>query len=234
MQTNPSLSRQAGRNAFYCMEGRCGSRLRLPARFGTGSFSLIEVVIALGVVAFAFVALFGMLPVGLNAFNNSIDATTETQIAQNVISQLKQAKFSTLYTVYNDSNSGQNTSPAGAPSFFKPYTQRYPTPATGFFYDDQGRFLAFIQQGSTQNTPPANYVYTAAVQVYYNSWTILPGQATTPPFGMPPTTMSGSNVSSSLNTQSPQPFATVVITISKLSSPNSARIYTCYIDNNGF
>ena len=61
-----------------------------------GAFSLIEVTLALGIVSFAFVALLGILPAGLNHFTHSVDASTESQIAQTILTQARQAQFSTL------------------------------------------------------------------------------------------------------------------------------------------
>ncbi len=212
---------------------------RKTARNAIGGFSLMEVVLALGVVAFAFVALFGMLPVGLNAFNNSIDATQETQIAENVMSQLRQAKFSTLYAQFNDTQAGTITSPNNAPSFFKPYSTHFIPPAPGFYFDDQGNPATLISSGSTVPNPVAsgtsqglNYVYSAGVQVYYDSWSVQSGNVSTPPFNTPP---SGSTVAStSVSTTTPQPVATVFITITKQSASNVARVYTGFIGNNGF
>lgn len=224
MQTNFSLPQPVTRaeleNARRGFK-TCVTSLRGNADRG---FSLIEVVIALGVVSFAFVALFGMLPVGLNAFNNSIDSTMESQIAQSVMSQLRQAKFSQLYTLYNDTQAGTS------PSFFKPYNQRFQPPLPGFYYDDQGN--AATNSGTSVINPvssvPATYIYSAGVQVYYDKWNAGNGQV--PPFGMQP---SGSGVTST-SVDLSVPIATVVVTISKVSSPNVARVYIGYIGNNGF
>ena len=43
-------------------------------------FSLVEVVLALGVAAFSMIALLGLLPAGLKTQQNSIQQTTATQI----------------------------------------------------------------------------------------------------------------------------------------------------------
>ncbi len=61
---------------------------RRKSRQGSPAFSLVEVVIALGVVAFAIVAIFGALPVGLNASHSSQDDTRSGQIAQDVLTSL--------------------------------------------------------------------------------------------------------------------------------------------------
>lgn len=60
------------------------------------AFSLIEVVLAVGVVAFAFVAILGLIPAGMGQFRQAIDTSVCAQIAQRVINDAQQADFSTL------------------------------------------------------------------------------------------------------------------------------------------
>lgn len=233
MQTNSSPSLQSPGRPDYCPEERRIRRRRpFSTRFGrTAAFSLTEVVIALGVIAFAFVALLGMLPVGLNAFNNSIDSTMETQIAENVMSQLRQAQFSQLGTEFNNTQATPDV-----PSFFKAYNQNIPPPLPGYYYDDQGNAAL---SGTTpvinpvmQAPIPTSYVYAAGVQVFYETWNVASGAATAAPFNVQPENTAVA--SGSYNPATPQPGATVIITISKISSPNVARVYTGYIGNNGF
>ena len=52
-------------------------------------FSLVEVALALGVVAFAFVSLFGLLPTGLGIFRTAIDTSNETWIMQGLNSMIQ-------------------------------------------------------------------------------------------------------------------------------------------------
>jgi uncharacterized protein (TIGR02598 family) len=80
----------------------------------TQGFSLIEVTIALGVVSFALIALFGLLPTGLTTFRSSIDRSVCSQIAQNIISQARQTDFSSL----TNSSNTNFTTPAGSPRLF--------------------------------------------------------------------------------------------------------------------
>ncbi len=56
----------------------------------------MEVVLAIGVVAFAFVAILGLLPTGMTQFRQAIDTTVCAQIAQRVIGDAQQTDFDTL------------------------------------------------------------------------------------------------------------------------------------------
>jgi uncharacterized protein (TIGR02598 family) len=62
----------------------------------TAAFSLIEVAMALGIVAFAFTALMGMLPVGLGLFRKATDTSVATRIVQKVSGDLQQADFDSI------------------------------------------------------------------------------------------------------------------------------------------
>lgn len=63
---------------------------------GRKGFSLTEVVLALGIVAFAFIPVLGLLPVGLDASRQAIDATIEAQIVQQLSNEAFQTDFSSL------------------------------------------------------------------------------------------------------------------------------------------
>ncbi len=60
------------------------------------AFSLIETALALGIVAFAFVGLMGMLPAGLTTFRKSVDTTVSAQIVQHIVSDAEQSDFDAL------------------------------------------------------------------------------------------------------------------------------------------
>ena len=59
-------------------------------------FSLVEVALALGIVAFAFVSLFGLLPAGLTTFRNAIDTGNEARIVQSFVSKVIATDFENL------------------------------------------------------------------------------------------------------------------------------------------
>ncbi len=68
----------------------------LPRAIAQNGFSLVEVVLAIGVVAFAFVAIFGMLPTGLGISRQAMNASVGAQIAQRIINDAQQADFAEL------------------------------------------------------------------------------------------------------------------------------------------
>jgi uncharacterized protein (TIGR02598 family) len=58
-------------------------------RVRQAGFSLVEVTMAIGIVAFAFVALLGLLPTGLGVFRQSIDSANQMWIMQNLNSMVQ-------------------------------------------------------------------------------------------------------------------------------------------------
>ena len=110
---------------------------RLRAR---GGFTLVEVVLAIGVVAFAFVGLFALLPSGLSLFRQAMDTSMGSQISQQVVGEAEQADFDTLVSTQNPTG-GQNN-------------QFYTLPLRHF--DDQGTELQLPTDGSV----PAHTLYT--------------------------------------------------------------------------
>ena len=63
-----------------------------------GGFSLVEVVLAVGVAAFALVTLMALLPAGLNTFKGSMSTSIGTQIAERVFNDLQVTDFSDIET----------------------------------------------------------------------------------------------------------------------------------------
>ena len=83
------------------------------------AFSLIEMVMALGVTSFALVGMVALIPVGLSSARQAADATTESQIIQFSRNELELTSFTNLAvwtgtTNYFD-NQGLPTT-QGAPS----------------------------------------------------------------------------------------------------------------------
>lgn len=60
------------------------------------AFTLVEVTISLGIVAFAMVSLVGMLPAGLSNFRMAMATTIEAQIVQSLADDILVTNFSNL------------------------------------------------------------------------------------------------------------------------------------------
>ena len=56
----------------------------------------MEVTLAIGIVAFAFLAVFGLLPTGMTVFRQTMETSVGSEIAQRVINEAKQADFTAL------------------------------------------------------------------------------------------------------------------------------------------
>jgi len=56
----------------------------------------VEIALAIGIIAFAFVALMSLLPAGLTTFRRALDISICTQIAQRIVSEAEQVDFDTI------------------------------------------------------------------------------------------------------------------------------------------
>ncbi len=68
----------------------------IPSRQKKSAFSLVETVIALGVISFALTTLLGLMPVGLNMFQESVHATVRTDVVRQLTSQFQETPFDKL------------------------------------------------------------------------------------------------------------------------------------------
>jgi uncharacterized protein (TIGR02598 family) len=64
----------------------------------SGAFSLVEVVLALGVTSFTLLGMVALIPAGLSSAREAADATTESQIMQYSRNQIELTTFSSLST----------------------------------------------------------------------------------------------------------------------------------------
>src|SRR5437867_6168360 len=60
-----------------------------PAVRSTAAFSLVEVTLALGVAAFCLIAVFGLIPVGVQTNRNATSQTAATNIMAAVVADLR-------------------------------------------------------------------------------------------------------------------------------------------------
>jgi len=108
------------------------------------AFSLIEVVLAVGVVAFAFVAILGLIPAGMGQFRQAVDTSVCAQIAQRVINDAQQADFSTLIDE-------PNLPPSPAPPAQDSFAFRIPTVA--FTRASSARCIRYFDEQGNEVIP---------------------------------------------------------------------------------
>jgi uncharacterized protein (TIGR02598 family) len=112
----------------------CESRLRSAA-----AFSLIELTLALGVAAFCLIAVFGLVPVGVQTNRNATSQTAATNILSNVVSDIR-------------------ASPPGQGKSKKYQINKNKGVPTKLYFDGQG-------QSQTAALPPPNSRYRLDTQV---------------------------------------------------------------------
>lgn len=66
------------------------------SRWQPHAFSLIEVVLAIGIVSFALFAILGLIPLGLQVGRSSIEDTRATHIAEQVFATLRKQDFGSV------------------------------------------------------------------------------------------------------------------------------------------
>ena len=111
------------------------------------AFSLIEVTLALGVAAFCLIAVFGLMPVGVQTNRNATSQTAATNIIAAVVADLRATptanstssqfgiRFGTNATLYFDS-AGQFSTSLGTNSRYQLNVTWNNSPPTGLQYAD--------------------------------------------------------------------------------------------------
>jgi uncharacterized protein (TIGR02598 family) len=114
------------------------------AHFTSAGFSLVEVTLALGVAAFCLIAVFGLMPVGVQTNRNATSQTAATNIIASVIADMRATTsstspqygitFGTAKTLYFD-GAGQFAILLGANSRYR-VSITFPTSPAGLSYAD--------------------------------------------------------------------------------------------------
>jgi uncharacterized protein (TIGR02598 family) len=90
-------------------------------------FSLVEVALAIAIVAFAFIALIGLLPTGMQVFRGSMDTANENWIMQDINSILQTTPWSSV----------DGMAAGGADAIL-------------FAYDDEGKVLERVKAATVE------------------------------------------------------------------------------------
>lgn len=113
-------------------------------------FSLVEVTLAIGIVAFAFVALFSLLPVGMGVFREAMQTSVSAQIVQRVVSDATETEFEQLIA-------GDGNQAAGSRYYTLPLR----------YFDDQGTEVKVSNPAAptaSERTGPPGILYTVRVR----------------------------------------------------------------------
>ncbi|MEO6742825.1 MAG: Verru_Chthon cassette protein B [Chthoniobacteraceae bacterium] len=98
----------------------------------SAGFTLVEVSIAVGILAVALVALLGLMPAGMTNFRKAMDTSTTAQIAQRILLDMQQADFDQIVDAKNDTGNQATSYTFTAPLR---NSQQYR------FFDEQGNEL---------------------------------------------------------------------------------------------
>jgi len=107
---------------------------------GTMAFSLVEIVLAMGIIAFALIVLFALLPVGLKSNTDSIGESQAVNLLQALIADRQASGYYTNSSVYN-----------------LPALTNVTTSSTG---------TLFIQEDGTTNASPGSARYQVSYTLY--------------------------------------------------------------------
>ena len=114
-------------------------------------FSLVEVIVAMGIVAFAFVGLLGIIPTGLNSFRQSVDQARALTALNMVASAVRNTRLDAV--IYGDAN-------YALPAFFSDSAAASTTDPTKFYVGQPtwGARFYLLEDGTirlkTQTTRP--------------------------------------------------------------------------------
>lgn len=110
-------------------------------------FTLIEVAIAVGILAVALVALLGLMPAGMTNFRRAMDTSITAQIAQRILLDLQQADFDQVIDSAHDTG---NTDPRY--TFTAPTRQLVVGDKQFRYFDDQGVELVIPDTATSLST----------------------------------------------------------------------------------
>lgn len=125
-------------------------------------FSLVEVAIATAIIAFALVALMGMLPSGASNFHKAMDTSTTAQIAQRILNDAEQSEFDALIDKSALPPDTRKLSYCAEHFTFR--APRVNAPAFRY-YDAQGTEVIPEQKGQLTEEERARILYYVSVRI---------------------------------------------------------------------
>lgn len=117
------------------------------------AFSLVEIMLAIAVIAFAFIGLLGLLPAGLTTFRQAMDTSVGAQIAQRIAGEIQETDYATLLkncqpdlSTFQDSDDQAGLLPRR-------------------FFDDQGNEIKVVNSEQLTDEERLKILYEVVVRV---------------------------------------------------------------------
>ncbi len=126
-------------------------------------FSLVEVVLSLAIIAFAFTTMTGLLSIGLNQSRSAINASVTSQIVQQVRNELQQTDFNTITSSATQTKVWSATLTATATLQGQNVT--YIDPPVRYFDSTGAELLTTTGGFYSAGTIPAGAVYWVLVNI---------------------------------------------------------------------
>ncbi len=135
-------------------EGQSGRSLR---NRSARAFSLVEVVMAIGITSFAALSIVGVIPVGLNSFHQTKITSVATEISKQMFSEIGNTSYAKIVSSATSATQPWRLVTTGT-STSNNYVR---------YFNEQGEELA-ASAGST--TPPAGTIYQVNAAAQYGTF----------------------------------------------------------------
>ena len=136
-------------SSLNCGCQACDRRGRFFSRLNQRGFSLVEATLSIGVVAFAFIAILGLLPAGLTVFRQAMDTSVSAQISQRVAADLQVSDY---FELLREASLGDSEE---APYGTLPRR----------FFDDQGNEIPLSKDGTLYERDRLRALYEVHVRL---------------------------------------------------------------------
>ncbi len=136
-------------------EGQSGRSLR---NRSARAFSLVEVVMAIGITSFAALSIVGVIPVGLNSFHQTKITSVATEISKQMFSEIGNTSYASIVSSATTANQPWQLPAPNAATTGTNYIR---------YFNEQGEELA-ASAGST--TAPAGTIYQVNAAARYGTF----------------------------------------------------------------
>lgn len=134
-------------------------RDRSSGRQRSAAFTLVESVVAIGIVSFAMMSILGLIPVGLGTFRQAMSLTVETSIVQSVSGELMRADYTNLSStnIYFDQEGNKVTESDQQRLYVARVLAPEALDATGLVSSDAARKVSIQISSSTRPETTNSY-----------------------------------------------------------------------------